>query len=201
MQEFWNWLHDNSIQLQTFGGLTQALGSAAAFAVAIVLACVAKRQARAADAQAEAAETQAKAAEVQISTSLFIADRQASPNISITAAVSRDGILIKDKIAILNNGFGTASEVKLIYRDSKANSDVPLSSSTLVVRDSMSASIDGSRAGSPGLTLSYSTAFGTKYALEFDWESTSFRSVNEKLIIVESRFAAPNLSERIADAK
>ena len=188
MQDLWNWLQSNSVQLQTFGSLAQAIGSVAAVFVAIVLAWVAKRQARAADEQAIAAKTQARAAEAQISTSLLIADKQVSPNISITAAQSRDGILNKGKLSILNNGAGVAREVKLRYRDSQPNSDVPLDASTLVVRDSLGVSIDENRARGSGLTLTYATIFSTQYALDFDWDAAASRSANEKLRVIRSNF-------------
>lgn len=191
MQEFWNWLRYNSVQLQTFGGLAQAVGSIGAVAIAVALAWVAKRQANAADEQANAAVAQAKAARVQIATSLFIADKQVSPNISITAATSRDNVIIKNRIVILNNGSGAAQNAELTYRDSNPNSNIALTGSTLVVRDSIGVSIDDARARSSGLTLQYSTIYGTKYALDFEWDSSASRSINEKLRLVHSRFDIP----------
>jgi hypothetical protein len=188
MQDSWNWLQSNSVQLQTFGSLAQAVGSVAAVLVAIVLAWVAQRQARAADEQAIAAKTQARAAEAQISTSLLIADKQLSPNISITAAQSRDGILIKGKLVILNNGAGVARELTLVYRDSQPNSTVPLDASTLVVRDSIGASIDEHRANVSGFTLTYITIFSTQYALDFDWDAAGYRPIDEKLRVIRSNF-------------
>jgi type II secretory pathway pseudopilin PulG len=191
MQEFWDWLRYNSAQLQTFGGLAQAIGSIAAVVIAALLAWVAKRQANAADQQATAAVTQARAARVQISTSLFIADKQVSPNFSITAATSRDNVIVKGKISILNNGSGAAQDVGLTYRDSSLNSDIALSSSTLVVRDSIGVLIDEARARSSGLILQYSTIYGTKYALDFEWDSSASRSINERLRLVHSRLNIP----------
>ena len=189
-QAFWDWLRYNSVQLQTLGSLAQALGSVAAVLVAMLLGFVAWRQARAADAQASAANTQAEAAKTQISTSLFIADKQVSPNFSITAAV-RGGIIVRNSIAILNNGFGSAREVKLSYRDSMPNPEIVLGNSTLVVRDSIGVSIDEDRARNSGLTLTYSTVFGTKYALDFEWDATASRPINEKIRVLHSQFKIP----------
>ncbi len=183
MQEYWVWLYYNSTQLQTIGSLSQAVGSVAAVIVAIALAVVAWKQARAADAQAEAARA-------QIPTSLYIADIQTSPNISITQVV-RDRRIIGGRVVILNNGFGSAKEITLAYRDPNSANEVLLANSTLVVRDSLEAVIDETRAQVSGLTLTYSTNFGTRYELDFGWDRIAHRSTNEKLRPVARRFDVP----------
>lgn len=181
MQGFWCWLGANSSQLQ-------AIGSIGAVLVAAALGIVAFRQARAADAQAEAARAQVEAANRQveaanrqIETSKIIADRQSSPNISITPAV-RGGVIVNNSMAILNNGSGSAEDLRLCYRDESIDHEIPLNVRVLVVRDSLEVRFDGSRGAQSGFRLSYMTPFGTHYALEFEWNGNISRSVNERLI-------------------
>jgi hypothetical protein len=171
--------------------MAQAIGGIAAVIIAVALAWVASRQAHAADEQAIAAKKQATSAEAQIFTSLLIADKQASPNISISAAKDPGGIIIKERIAILNNGAGAARDLRLKYRDANTNSDVTINNNTLVVRDSLPVSIDGGRANTSGLTLTYSTIFGTQSALDFNWDTVASQSIDEKLSITHLGFDIP----------
>jgi hypothetical protein len=184
MRELWWWFGNNSSQLQAIGSIAAAFAAAA-------LCVVAVRQAHAADAQASAALAQVAAADRQTATSILIADKQTSPNISITAAQARDGILIKDAFAMLNNGNGTAKDVKLTYRDQNIDSEIQLRNDVLVVRDSLEVRFDGARGAQSGFRLTYSTQFGTRYALEFQWNGNSSRPVNEKLIVVSSANPLP----------
>jgi hypothetical protein len=184
MHELWSWFGNNSSQLQAIGSIAAAFAAAA-------LCVVAVRQARAADAQANAALAQVTAANRQTATSILIADKETSPNISITAAQTRDGILVKDAFVILNNGTGPANDVKLAYRDQNIDSAFQLRNDVLVVRDSLEVRFDGVRGAHSGFRLTYSTLFGTQYALEFEWNGNSSRSVNEKLTVVSPALTAP----------
>jgi hypothetical protein len=187
MHQFWCWLGNNSSQLQ-------AIGSVFAVIVAIALAVVAVRQAIAANAQAKAAEIQATAATAQVAaanrqieTSLIIGDTQTSPNISITPAMQHQAV-VKETMAILNNGNGTATDVKLHYRDQSVGNEISLNNDVLVVRDSLPARFDDSRAAKSGFRLTYRTAFGTRYALDFDWHVSSSRPINLKLSVISREF-------------
>lgn len=184
MHELWYWFGNNASQLQAIGSIAGAFAAAA-------LCVVAVRQARAAHAQANAALAQVAAANRQTATSILIADKQTSPNISLTAAKTRDGILVKDAFVVLNNGTGTASDVKLTYRDHNIDSEFQLRNDVLVVRDSLEVRFDGARGAHSGFRLTYSTLFGTRYALDFEWNGNNSRPVNEKLTVVSSVLAAP----------
>jgi hypothetical protein len=127
MSGLWCWLGNNSSQLQ-------ALGNIGAVFVAVALGFVAVRQARAADAQANAARAQVDAANRQTKSSIIVADKQTSPNISIAAASNREGVLLKDIFTILNNGQGRARSLQLRYRDQSVGFEIPLDNSVLVVR-------------------------------------------------------------------
>lgn len=178
MRELWCWLGSNSSQLQ-------AVASVLAVLVASALGYVAIRQARAADAQADAARAQVKAANRQIETSVLIADRQTSPNISITAA-TRGGVIVSDAMAILNNGSGSAKDLHLRYRDESVAYEIPLNNHVLVVRDSLEVRFDGKRGAASGFRLTYTTALGTRYAFEFRWNGNISRAVDEKLTEIRS---------------
>jgi hypothetical protein len=150
MQEVWYGLGRYSSQLQ-------AIGSIGAVVVAIALAGVAIRQAKAADAQAKAAKIQAdaaraqvEAAKQQIETSLIIGDTQTSPNLSITQGQGPSGMTWSDSMSILNNGLGTAHELKLQYRDEAAGSEIPLRYDRLVKDDSVEGKFDLGRGVASG---------------------------------------------------
>jgi hypothetical protein len=184
MHEAWCWLSNNSPQLQ-------AVGSIFAVLVAVALGFVALRQARAADAQARAAKIQAEAARAQveaanrqIETSLIIGDTQTSPNISITNGAGPGGVTFRDSMAILNNGFGTAHELKLRYRDESVNNAITLQYDRLVTDDSVGAQFDLSRGVASGFRLTYRTMFDSEYALEFEWHPTNFVPLNQKVRLV-----------------
>jgi hypothetical protein len=185
---FWSWLGNNSSQIQALAGV-------AAVIVAILIGWVAwkqkeaaqaqanaaSQQTMAAQAQAEAADQQVIAAKQQTETSLLIADKQTSPHISITAATTRDGQIIRQTIAILNNGDGIALNLELKYKDGLPGDDLGISGKTLVMRDSLSVRIDEGRAAQSGLKLTYLTIFGTNYLLEFQWNGLISQAVNQKL--------------------
>jgi len=183
----WCWLGNNSTQLQAVAGF---LGVIVALMVAVAAfrqAKAASEQAKAAVSQVQAAEDQAAAAREQVAaakqqteTMLLVADIQTSPHISITAAVGKDGAILRNTIAILNNGNGAAGKVNLAYRDGSPGCEVPFPD-TLVVRDSCSVPIDETRAALSGLRLVYQTIFGTSWTLEFQWNGNISRPVNERL--------------------
>jgi hypothetical protein len=192
LMSFWYWLGANSSQVQ-------ALASAVAVVVAAIVGWVVWKQKQAAEAQAkaaneqttaakeqaDAAKQQVAAAKQQTATSLLIADRQVSPNISITAG----GILpfdagasIRQTIAILNNGSGPALNLELKYKDGLPGDDsFGIAGKVLVVRDSLSVLVDEKRAAQSGLRLTDETIFGTKCTLEFQWNSEVGKAVNQKL--------------------
>lgn len=190
----WHWIGSNSTQLQV-------IVAVAAVAVAIVLCIVAWEQKRAAEAQAEAANEQANAAKEQIAaareqveaakeqvsaarqqteTALWIADRQTSPNISITAAV-RGGVIVHQSISILNNGNGPALKMELKYKEGAPGDETPINDATLVVRDSFSINLNESREEIAGMTLTYETILGSKYILEFQWNGQISKAINQRL--------------------
>lgn len=184
MHELWCWLGNNSSQLQ-------AVGSIAAVLVALALGFVALRQARAADAQARAAKIQAEAARAQveaanrqIETSLIIGDTQTSPNISITNSCGPSGVTFRNSMSILNNGFGTAHELKLRYRDESVGNAITLQYDRLVTDDSVGAQFDVGRGVASGFRLNYRTMFDSEYALEFEWHPTDFVPLNQKVRLV-----------------
>jgi hypothetical protein len=186
----WYWLGNNSSQIQAVAGVATVV-------VAIAVGWVAWKQKKAAETQADAAREQAVAAKEQASaateqviaakqqtaTSLLIADRQSSPQISITAATTRDGQIIRQRLAILNSGSGAALNVELKYKDGlPGDDDLGITGKTLVVRDSLPVKLtDEGRAAKSGLRLTYETIFGTKYILEFQWNATICQATNQKL--------------------
>jgi hypothetical protein len=187
MHDFWYRLGVNSAQLQ-------AVGSVAAVIVAIALCIVAVRQAIAANSQAKAAKAQVEAANRQIIASYIVGDIQTSPNISIAPAML-NGVIIPQQMAILNNGSGTASHVKLHYRDQAIENEIGLNNDVLVFRDSLPARFDNSRATQSGFRLTYQTAFGTKYTVDFEWNVTSSRAINQRLILLSRDFSVLSLEK------
>lgn len=197
MTTLWCWLDSNSSQIQALAGVAAVIVAALVGwvawkqkAAAEAQAEAAKKQTTAAEAQAEAARQQVEAAnqqviatKQQIETSLLIADRQTTPHISITAALRGGQIIVVNTIAILNNGTGPALNCEVKYNDDNVGNDDPkVKGVTLVVGDSLSVLItDGQRAARNGLRMTYETIFGTKYALEFQWNGHSSQAVNQKL--------------------
>jgi hypothetical protein len=76
--------------------------------------------------------------------------------------------------------------VKLRYRDQSIGFEIPLNNHVLVVRDSLAVRFDAGRGAQSGFRLTYSTVFGTQYALEFQWNGNISRVVNEKLMVVSA---------------
>jgi hypothetical protein len=180
----WSWLGNNSSQVQALAGIAAVIVAAIVGWVAWKQKLAAEAQAKAAAKQTIAAETQAEAARQQViaakqqtETSLLIADRQVLPNISLTATTNRG------HIKILNNGNGPALEVELNYINGYSGDDLlRIAGKTLVVGDNTTVRIDEGQAANPGLRLTYETIFGTKYALEFQWNGNICQAVNQKVI-------------------
>jgi hypothetical protein len=190
---FWCWLGANSSQLQALGGMLAVI-------VASIVGWVAWKQKAAAEAQAEAAKEQTAAAKEQTraateqviaakhqtETSLLIADKQTTPQISITASKSREGQIIQKSIAVLNNGTGPVLNLEVKYNDNlPGNDDLKISGVALVVGDSLAIWVtDEQRGAQSGLRLTYETIFGTKYALEFQWNGLNSFATNQKLSLL-----------------
>jgi hypothetical protein len=186
MGGFWCWFGNNSSQVQAIAGVFTVL-------VAMALGYVAIRQARAADAQAGAARLQAEAAVRQIKTSILIADKQTSPHFSITAAQTREGVLRRNTIAIRNNGSGGAAGLKFEYRDGAVGNEIALGASVLVVGDSIPVPFDEARGAQSGFRLTYSTIFGSRYALEFRWNGRDSNAVDERLVLLVAAWEADSV--------
>lgn len=185
----WCWLGSNSSQLQV-------LGSIGAVLVALALGFVALRQAKAADAQAKAAgaqvnaaNAQVKAANQQIETALVIGDTQTSPNIFITNADGPGGTIWNDAMSILNNGLGTAHDLRLRYNDQAVGNEISLRNDRLVKNDSVEGKFDLSRGIASGFQLSYKTMFNSEYLLEFQWHPTSHIPINRNLQLVKRGYS------------
>jgi type II secretory pathway pseudopilin PulG len=180
----WCWFEGNSSQLQAIGSIGAVIVAGALGVVAVRQARAADEQAKAAKEQAEAAKLQVEAARKQIETSMLISDTQTEPNISITAHRNRDNEIVKDTLAILNNGGGTAHGLKLRYRDQSSDFEIPLPVDRLVMRDSFAMPLNVSRAAKSGLSLSYKTSFNSQYELEFGWNGNIQSPISQKLRLI-----------------
>jgi hypothetical protein len=190
MQFLLCWLGITSSQIQAVAGVAAVIVAAIVAVVAWKQKLAAEAQAKAAIDQTAAAKEQALAAKEQViaakqqtETSFRIADIQTSPHISITPAQNHIGVLLKGQVAFLNNGNGVAANLRLKYRDGLPGDDLQISAQSLVIRDSFNALIDEGRAAKSGLVLTYTTIFGSKCSLEFQWNGLISKAINERLTI------------------
>lgn len=187
----WRWLGNNSAQVEALAGIAGVIVACIVGWVAWkqklaaeAQAQAAKKQTIAAETQAEAAMQQVAAAKQQIATSLLIADKQAAPHIVFTAA-RLQGAIIRNSIEFQNGGSGAALNLSVTYRDNLPGyDDLRTPKKMLVAGDAISIVIEESRAARSGLRVSYETLFGTKYALEFQWNGHVGQAVNQDLHIV-----------------
>jgi hypothetical protein len=156
MHSLWNLLGINAAQIQALAGLLAVVVAAIVARVAWKQKPAAETQAKAAvqqtaaaSVQAEAAREQVVAAKQQNATAVLMADKQALPNLSISPAVTREGVIIRGGIAILNNGSGSAFNVTVHYRD--GSEDLEVSGKTIVVHYSVRINVDEKRAAQAGL--------------------------------------------------
>ena len=177
MQEVWRWFGGDNSPWDAVGGIGVVL-----VAIAIVIAVI--RQARATIALARTVSPRADTPNHLTETGTAYNEKETFPNILIGAATDRDGAIIKNTLAIVNMGGGTAKDLRLRYRDDSSSCEIPLAKQVLAVKDVFPVPFDARRGEVSGFKLIYKTAFGTQYALEFEWNGNVSQAVNQKLNVI-----------------
>jgi len=163
----------------------EVIGTTGVILVLIGLVVAVVRKALAAIAMAKVPKSKDDHIRRPAETSKAFPEREAFPSILIGAATTRSGEIKKDTMAILNAGGGRAKDLQLRYRDQSPASEIQLDKQSLVVRDVLPVPIDVSRGRVSGFQLTYRTDFGTRCALEFDWDDDASCAVHEKLTLIQ----------------
>jgi hypothetical protein len=177
MQEVWRWFGGDHSPWDAVGGIGVVL-------VAIALLVAMFRHALATIEMAKTVSPLADSANHLTEKSNASSQKETFPNILIGAATDREGAIIQDTLAIVNMGGGTAKDLRLLYRDDSSSCEIPLDKRVLAVKDVFPVPFDARRGEISGFKLTYRTAFGTQYALEFEWNGNVSQAFNQKLIVI-----------------
>jgi hypothetical protein len=179
MPEVWGWLGGNTSPWD-------AIGSIGVILVAVILGVALSRKASAAIALASAARPNRENIDRPALPSAPVAAKETFPNFLIRAATTPEGIVKKGTIAILNMGDENAKDLRLRRRDESTSFEIPLDKKDLVIRDILQVPINGSLKTFAKFQLTFRSDSGTQYALEFEWDASDSRVVNEKLTVISS---------------
>ena len=184
MQEAWSWLGGDS-------SLWDAIGTIGVALIVIGLAIAAVWRARTVIAQSKSGSSHRETANHATETRVAFAGRETFPNIMIGAATTREGEIIKDKIALLNMGGGTAKDLRLRCLDESHPYEIPLEKQLLVVKDILRVPFNNGRSAASRFQLTFRTDFGTQFALEFEWDGDISEASDERLTVISQAPISP----------